>query len=182
MFVNMVYMYKKNPVLFSERLKSHSNQENWDKSLLTSLFVLSAFWLTGMPLDAQMFSLSPPFPLIIKIIGAGLLIPAFYLLIRATIDNPYLSTVVRIQSDRQQKVISTGVYGIVRHPQYLGILMLIIGGPLLLGSIFSLIIGFCIMLIIIFRIIGEEKTLVKDLEGYLEYKQKVKYRLLPFIW
>jgi len=182
MLCNMIYMYKKNPALLSERLKAHHNQKRWDKYLLALLFVLSALWLIGMPLDAQMFSWSPRFPLLLKIIGTILLIPAFYLLIRATIENPYLSTVVRIQSDRQQKVISTGIYSIVRHPQYLGIILLIIGGPFLLSSIIGLIAGVCIVIIIVLRIKGEEKMLIDELVGYLEYREKVKYRLLPGIW
>ncbi len=184
MLTNMIYMYRKNPELFSERLNIHSspNQKKWDKYLLNILFILSAFWLAGMPLDAQNFHWSPTFPIFIKIIGCILMVPAFYLLIRATIDNPYLSTVVRIQSDRKQKVISTGLYGTIRHPQYLGIVMLIIGAPFLLGSIIGIIIGICIVIILIIRINGEEKTLVDELEGYVEYRQKVKYRLIPFLW
>ncbi len=183
MLSNMIYMYKKNPTLFSERLSAHeSNQKKWDRHLLTSLFILSAFWLVAMPLDAQTLGLSPRFPLFVRMIGCLLLLPTLYLLIAATIANPYLSTVVRIQTDRQQKVISTGVYGVVRHPQYLGIIMLLIGGPLLLGSIVAVIIGMCISSILILRIHGEEKMLVEELDGYIEYMQKVKYRLLPFIW
>ena len=164
MLSNMIYMYKKNPTLISERLNvdGSQNQKKWDKYLLASLFILAAFWFVAMPLDAQILGLSPRFPLLIKIIGCLLLLPALYLLIEATISNPYLSTVVRIQSDRQQKVISTGVYGVVRHPQYLGIIMLIIGGPLLLESIISIIIGMCIALIIIIRIKGEEKMLMEE--------------------
>jgi protein-S-isoprenylcysteine O-methyltransferase Ste14 len=184
MLVNIIYMYKKNPALISERLNTHGshNQEKWDKYVLALLFLISAFWICGMPLDAQRFGWSPRFPLIINSIGCIFLIPAFYLLIRATIENPYLSTVVRMQSDRQQKVISTGVYGKIRHPQYLGIVLTIIGGPLLLGSIIGLILGLCIAIIILGRIKGEEKMLVKELEGYEEYRQRVKYRLLPLIW
>jgi protein-S-isoprenylcysteine O-methyltransferase Ste14 len=118
----------------------------------------------------------------IQIIGFILLIPSYYLLVRATIDNPYLSTVVRIQSDRKQQFISTGLYGVIRHPQYLGIVTLIISGPLILGSIIGLIIGICIVAIILVRIDGEEKMLIEELEGYDEYRQRVKYRLLPLIW
>lgn len=184
MLINIIYMYQNNPALLSERLNAHGshNQKKWDKHLLTLLFILSAFWICSLPLDAQMFSWSPHFPILIKIIGCIFLIPAFYLLIRATIENSYLSTVVRIQSDRKQKVISTGVYCVIRHPQYLGIVMTIISGPLLLGSIIGLIIGICIVVIIIVRINGEEKMLVEELEGYVEYRKKVKYRLLPLIW
>jgi len=184
MLSNMIYMYKKNPSLISERLNAHGshNQKKWDKYLLVSLFILAAFWFVAMPLDVQILGLSPHFPLLIKVIGCLLLLPALYLLIAATIANPYLSTVVRIQSDRQQKVVSTGVYNIVRHPQYLGIILVILGGPLLLESIMSIIIGMCITSILIIRIYGEEKMLIEELDGYIEYMQKVKYRLLPCIW
>jgi protein-S-isoprenylcysteine O-methyltransferase Ste14 len=184
MLSNMIYMYKKNPTLISERLNVYGsqNQKKWDKHLLASLFILAAFWFVAMPLDAQILGLSPRFPLFIKIIGCLLLFPSLSLLIGATIANPYLSTVVRIQSDRQQKVVSTGVYRIARHPQYLGIIMLIIGGPLLLESIMAIIIGICIAAILAIRINGEEKMLIEELDGYIEYMQKVKYRLLPYIW
>jgi protein-S-isoprenylcysteine O-methyltransferase Ste14 len=183
MLSNMIYMYKKNPTLISERLNVYGsqNQKKWDKHLLASLFILAAFWFVAMPLDAKILGLSPRFPLFIKIIGCLLLFPSLYLLIGATIANPYLSTVVRIQSDRQQKVVSTGVYSIARHPQYLGIIMLIIGGPLLLESIMA-IIGICVAAILVIRINGEEKMLIEELDGYIEYMQKVKYRLLPYIW
>jgi protein-S-isoprenylcysteine O-methyltransferase Ste14 len=184
MLSNMIYMYKKNPTLISERLNVHGsqNQKKWDKYLLTSLFILAAFWFVAMPLDAQILGLSPHFPLFIKITGGLLLFPSLYLLIGASIANPYLSTVVRIQSDRQQKVVSTGVYSIVRHPQYLGIIMLIIGGPLLLESIMAIIIGISIATILVIRIKGEEKMLIEELDGYIEYMQKVKCRLLPCVW
>jgi protein-S-isoprenylcysteine O-methyltransferase Ste14 len=184
MLSNMIYMYKKNPTLISERLNVYGsqNQKKWDKHLLASLFILAAFWFVAMPLDAKILGLSPRFPLFIKIFGCLLLFPSLYLLIGATIANPYLSTVVRIQSDRQQKVVSTGVYSIARHPQYLGIIMLIIGGPLLLESIMAIIIGICVAAILVIRINGEEKMLIEELDGYIEYMQKVKYRLLPYIW
>jgi protein-S-isoprenylcysteine O-methyltransferase Ste14 len=184
MLTNIVFMYKRNPSLITERLTAHGshNQKKWDKYLLASLFSLSAIWLIAMPLDAELFHLSPRFSLPIKAIGCILLIPAYYLLIRATIDNPYLSTVVRIQSDQKQKVITIGTYGIIRHPQYLGTISMIIGSALLLGSIIGLIIGIFLIAIIIARIIGEEKMLVTELDGYVEYRQKVKYRLLPYVW
>jgi protein-S-isoprenylcysteine O-methyltransferase Ste14 len=184
MLSNMIYMYKKNPTLLSERLnlRGSLNQKRWDRYLLGSLFILAAFWLLAMPVDAQILSLSPRFPPSIKIIGCLLLLPSLYLLIAATIANPYLSTVVRIQSDRQQRVISTGVYGIVRHPQYLGIIMLLIAAPLLLESLVAIILGIFLSSILIIRIHGEEKMLIEGLDGYAEYMQKVRYRLLPGIW
>jgi protein-S-isoprenylcysteine O-methyltransferase Ste14 len=184
MLTNMIYMYKKDPALFSERLNRHGsrNQEKWDRYLLVSLFILAALWLIAMPMEVRFHVFSQPFPLFIKIIGCLLLLPALYLLIAASIANPYLSTVVRIQSDRQQRVISAGVYGVVRHPQYLGILLLVLGGPLLTGSGLSILFGVCIGVVLVIRTRGEEQMLMEELPGYIEYMQRVKYRLLPAIW
>jgi len=184
MLSNLIYMYKKNPDLITERLTAHGshNQKKWDRYLLASLFFFASVWINAMPLDAQILGLSPQFPIIIKFMGGLLLIPALYLLIAATIANPYLSTVVRIQSDRKQKVISTGVYHFIRHPQYLGLILLIIGGPLLVGSGIALGLGVLITLVLIIRIKGEEVMLDEELSGYIEYKKKVKYRLIPHVW
>ncbi len=82
-----------------------------------------------------------------------------------------MSTVVRIQADRKQKVISSGVYHFVRLPQYLGIILLIIGGPLYLGSLISIFLGIIMSSILVGRIIGEEKMLVEELDGYREYQK-----------
>jgi protein-S-isoprenylcysteine O-methyltransferase Ste14 len=184
MLANIVYMYKKNPALISERLTASGshNQKKWDKFLLNSLFVVSAIWISVMPLDAQRFHWTSDFHYIAKILGGLLLIPAFYFMLGATIANPYLSTVVRLQKDRKQEVISTGVYSFVRHPQYLGLVTLMIGGPLLLGSLLGLLLGTLIIMILVIRITGEEKMLLEELDGYIEYKERAKYRLFLYIW
>lgn len=83
---------------------------------------------------------------------------------------------------RVQQVISTGVYSFVRHPLYLGCLLMLFGAPLLLGSISGLIIGVIAFFVLVGRIMGEEKMLVNELEGYEDYQQKVAYRLIPFVW
>ncbi|MHB8337894.1 MAG: methyltransferase family protein [Ignavibacteriaceae bacterium] len=97
-------------------------------------------------------------------------------------DNSFLSPLVRIQPERKQHVVSKGVYSFVRHPMYLGAVLLFIGTPMLLGSLYGLIIGLGLIILIAGRIIGEEKMLVNELDGYDEYKKKVQYRLIPFIW
>lgn len=89
---------------------------------------------------------------------------------------------MRIQSERGQKVVSTGVYGWIRHPLYLGGILLFLGGPLLLGSIYGFIVGLLMSLSLVLRIIGEEKMLTEELEGYADYKKKVRYRLIPHVW
>lgn len=104
------------------------------------------------------------------------------MLFRAFRDNTYLSPLVRIQKERKQRVISTGVYGVVRHPMYLGALLLFAGAPLLLGSFVGLAIGMVLTLLLVARIFREEDLLKKELDGYMDYCRNVRYRLLPFIW
>jgi protein-S-isoprenylcysteine O-methyltransferase Ste14 len=111
-----------------------------------------------------------------------MLVPSGVLFLRSFTDNPFLSPLVRIQSDRKQSVVSTGVYGFVRHPMYLGATLMFLGAPLLLGSIAGLLVGAILSLLLAGRIAGEEKLLVSELAGYDEYRKKVRYRLLPFIW
>ncbi|MFC7440522.1 methyltransferase family protein [Laceyella putida] len=181
---NMIYLYRYDPALLAERSKlpGSDNQKQWDKYLLTGIYLLAIVWLIIMPLDAKRFGWSPFFPVWLKVLGGLALLPALYLIYQATVENTFLSTLVRIQTDRKHHVISTGVYGFVRHPLYLGCLLMILGAPLLLGSMYGLIIGLIVVMVLVGRIIGEEKMLVNELEGYEDYKKKVKYRLIPFVW
>ena len=143
---------------------------------------MAIIWFVLMPLDAKRFGWSPAFPVWLKVIGGVALLPAIYLIYKATVENTYLSTLVRIQTDRKQQVISTGVYSFVRHPLYLGCFLMMLGAPLMLGSLYGLILCLISIPMIIGRIIGEEKMMVIELEGYKEYKKKIKYRLIPLIW
>ncbi|HEX7568126.1 MAG TPA: isoprenylcysteine carboxylmethyltransferase family protein [Anaerolineaceae bacterium] len=181
---NMIYLYLHDPALLAERSKApgSDNQKKWDKYLLTGAYLMALVWFIIMPLDAKRFGWSPYFPVWLKVLGGVALLPSLYLIYRATVENTFLSTLVRIQTDRKQQVISTGVYGFVRHPLYLGCLLMLLGAPLLLGSIYGLIIGLIALIVLVGRIIGEEKMLVNELEGYEDYKQKVKYRLVPLVW
>jgi protein-S-isoprenylcysteine O-methyltransferase Ste14 len=181
---NYVYLYLYDPALLAERSKApgSDNQKKWDKVLLSGAYLLALAWFILMPLDAERFEWSPTFPMWLKVIGGAALLPALFLIYRATVENTFLSTMVRIQTDRKQQVISTGVYSFVRHPMYLGMLLMLLGAPLLLGSLYGAIIGLIALVALVGRVIGEEKMLVNELEGYEEYQKKVKYRLIPFIW
>jgi len=111
-----------------------------------------------------------------------MLIQSLYLIFESTAENTFASTMVRIQTERKQRVISTGVYGLVRHPMYLGAVFMMFGAPLLLGSIWGLIIGVIALFVLIGRIIGEEKMLIETLPGYSDYMKRTRYRLVPFVW
>jgi protein-S-isoprenylcysteine O-methyltransferase Ste14 len=181
---NMVYLYRHDPALMAERSKApgSDNQKKWDKYLLTGAYLMTILWFAIMPLDAARFEWSPAFPVWVKVLGGLALLPALYLIFKATVENTYLSTLVRIQADRKQRVIATGVYSFVRHPLYLGCLLMLFGVPLLLGSVLALIISTIALVVLVGRILGEEKMLVSELDGYEAYKLKVKYRLLPLVW
>jgi protein-S-isoprenylcysteine O-methyltransferase Ste14 len=107
---------------------------------------------------------------------------SFFLFFRSYTDNTFLSPLVRIQEERKQRVISTGVYGIVRHPMYLGGILMFFGAPLLIGSGYGLLAGLALTILLMARITGEEEMLGRELDGYREYMQKVRYRLVPFLW
>src|SRR6185295_16892632 len=111
-----------------------ANQKGWDKYVLSLVYVIALIWLAVLPLDAHRFGWSPAFPVWLKVVGGIALIPALYFIFRATAENTFLSTLVRIQSERKQHVISTGVYSFVRHPLYLGCALMMFGAPLLVGS------------------------------------------------
>ena len=95
-------------------------------------------------------------------------------------QNTYLSRTIKVTEN--QKVIDSGLYGIVRHPMYTATIILFLSMPLVLGSIIAFFVFLMYPILIVIRIIYEEKFLEKELDGYIEYKKKVKYRLIPFIW
>jgi protein-S-isoprenylcysteine O-methyltransferase Ste14 len=180
---SIIRQYVKDPDLLNERLKppGSGNQLKPDTIIQSLLYLLGIGWLVILPLDERL-SWSPSFPIWLKVIGGILLLPSLYFLVKSSIDNTYLSTGVRIQAERKHRVVDTGTYSFVRHPFYLGFTLMFLGGSLLLGSLVGLIIAVVVTGILVIRIIEEEKFLVNELEGYREYKKKVRYRLIPFIW
>lgn len=183
-YSTVIYLYKYDPGLLEERYRKpgSGDEKGWDKYFIYTMFPSFIIWYIIMPLDAQRFIWTYNFPLQLEIIGFFLLIGSAFFLFRSYKDNSFVSPLVRIQAERDQKVVSTGVYGFVRHPMYLGGIMLFVGAPMLLGSMYGIISGIFLSFIFVARIIGEEKMLIEELDGYCDYKDKVKYRLFPYIW
>ena len=180
----IIYLYRHDPALLTERYKQPGSggQRGWDRYVVYALVLVFMLWIVIMPLDAKRFGWSPGFPLWAKIVGGLLLALSSLLFFRSFADNSFVSPLVRVQAERGQTVVSTGVYGFVRHPMYLGGILLFFGAPMLLGSLYGILIGALVFLLLAARIIGEERMLVKELEGYTDYRKKVKYRLIPFVW
>jgi protein-S-isoprenylcysteine O-methyltransferase Ste14 len=183
-FVTISYLYRKDPALLAERFKQpgSANQKAWDKFIVYGLVLGFIAWVVIMPLDAKRFAWTTGFPVWLKALGGIALLLSFFLFYRSYTENTFASPLVRIQEERKQQVISTGVYGFVRHPMYLAGLLMFLGAPLLLGSIYGLLTGLLISLLLMGRITGEEKMLMDELSGYSDYKKKVRYRLIPFVW
>jgi protein-S-isoprenylcysteine O-methyltransferase Ste14 len=183
-FATITYLYRKDPALLEERYKQpgSGNEAGWDKYVVVAIFFGFVIWIVIMPFDAKRYAWSPPFPLWLEGVGIVMLVGSFYFFFRSFAENTYLSPLVRVQEDRKQQVISTGVYGFVRHPMYLGAVLMLFGAPLLLSSIFGIVVGLGLTVLLMARIVGEERLLKKELEGYWEYTKKVRYRLIPGIW
>lgn len=177
-----VWLYRRNPGLLRERMRLGAfDQKGWDKILFPLFLLCTLLWLVFIALDAVRFHWSPV-PVWLQYAGGVVMLCSFYILFLAFRENSYLSTVVRIQRDRGQHVVSTGPYHYVRHPMYSGITIFMIGTPLLLGSGLGVLLGLLFVLLLARRAVLEERTLRAELQGYAAYMAQVKYRLIPALW
>ena len=177
MFIAGIVMMIKNPELLKRRLDAKEKiGEQKSVIKLSGLMFVLGFIIAG--LDYR-FSLLP-LPSFISIIGSILFIISYVLYAEVLRENTYLSRTIKVEKD--QKVIDTGLYSIVRHPMYMATLILFLSMPLVLGSIISFLVFLIYPFIFIKRLKNEEEFLEKELDGYSEYKKKVKYRLFPFIY
>jgi protein-S-isoprenylcysteine O-methyltransferase Ste14 len=178
------WLYRRDPALLAERYRKPGSggQKGWDQVVVYAIVVGFAAWIVVMPLDARRYGWTRSFPVAGQGLGGALLLTSAFLLFRSFRDNTFLSPLVRIQTERKQQVVSTGVYGFVRHPMYLGALLMFVGTPLLLGSAVGLALAAGMTLLLAFRIVREERVLADELEGYSDYRKRVRFRLLPFIW
>ena len=177
MFFAGIVMMLKNPDLLKSRL--NAKEKRGEQSLvvkLSGLMFLLGFIVAGLGFRFGWYTL----PKGISIAAVVVFLVAYILYAEVLRENTYLSRTIEVQEN--QKVIDTGLYGIVRHPMYSVTLLLFLSMPLVLGSVYSFLIFLAYPFIIAKRIKDEEKLLEKELDGYREYKQKVKYRLIPFIW
>ena len=177
MFIAGIVMMIKNPELLKQRLDAKEKESEQKLVILGSgIMFLSGFIVAGLNYKYQWFIL----PNVVVIISSIIFIISYILYGEVLRENTYLSRTIKVQEN--QKVVDSGLYGIVRHPMYAITILLFLSMPLILGSIYSFIIFLIYPILIAFRIRNEEKVLEKELNGYIEYKKKVKYRIIPFIW
>ncbi|WP_026651563.1 methyltransferase family protein [Butyrivibrio proteoclasticus] len=177
MFVAGLIMMAKSPELLRKRLNAKEEQSEQKVVLILSgLMFLAAFVVAGLNFRFKWIVL----PDIVTYVGTVLFLLSYALYAEVLRENVYLSRTVEVQEN--QKVIDTGLYGIVRHPMYMATLVLFLSMPLILGSIISFVIMLVYIPIIAKRIRNEEKVLEEGLEGYSDYKKKVKNKVIPLIW
>ena len=177
MFFAGVVMMIKSPELLKKRLNAKEKQSQQDVLIkLSGLMFLFGFVIAGLNYRFKWNIL----PASISIGAAIIFLSAYLLYAEVLRENAYLSRTIEIQEN--QKVIDTGLYGIVRHPMYSVTILLFLTMPFVLGSFFSFVIFLAYPFIIAQRIKNEEMLLKNELEGYCEYQKKVKYRLIPVVW
>ncbi len=172
----MVMLYK-SPDLLRRRLNAKEKEmEQKTVVALSGLMFLAAFILAGLNYRFRWTTL----PDAVIYISAGLFLLSYVLYAEVMRENAYLSRTIEVQED--QTVVDTGLYGIVRHPMYAATLLLFLSMPLVLGSLPSFAVMLAYIPIIVKRILNEEEVLEEGLKGYKEYKEKVRYRIIPFVW
>lgn len=177
MFAAGLIMMGKNPSLLEKRLNVREQEsEQKEVILFSGIMFMAAFISAGISFRFGWLMLPNP----VSIAAAILFLAAYALYAEVLRENTYLSRTIEVQEN--QKVIDTGLYGIVRHPMYMSTVLLFLMMPLVLGSVLSFVIMLCYIPIIAKRIRNEEEVLTTGLQGYEAYKKKVKYRLIPFVW
>ncbi len=177
MFIAGFVMMAKNPELLRKRLNAKENESEQKQVILFSgIMFLAAFVSAALSFKFDLLMM----PFSVSIAGAVIFLAAYILYAEVLRENTYLSRTIEVQEN--QKVIDTGLYGVVRHPMYMATVVLFLAMPVVLGSVISFAIMLLYIPIIVKRIRNEEEVLEKGLAGYTEYKKKVRYRLIPFIW
>jgi protein-S-isoprenylcysteine O-methyltransferase Ste14 len=174
------YLAKHDPALLKRRTEAGiSHEKEFTQKVVMALLYIACIVLVVLPpLDVR-FGWSV-MPWQVSIIGDAFIVFSFYLFYLVSKVNTYAAANVRVEQG--QKVISSGVYALVRHPMYFGALFLFAGTPVALGSWWALLLFPVLIPILVARILNEEKLLARDLPGYIEYMQKVRYRLIRGVW
>ncbi len=180
----MILAFRENEELWKERLKPpiQQGQPLVDK-IIISLFVLTFFGLVAaIPLDVFRFQLLGQPGAIVSGLGLLLFMAGWWMIAFSLKENTFAAPVVKYQAERHQSVVDTGVYGIVRHPMYAGAVLLMLGMPLWLESYAAALFAILPIILLAVRIVFEEQFLRQELSGYDAYTERIRYRLLPYVW
>jgi protein-S-isoprenylcysteine O-methyltransferase Ste14 len=179
--INSLALYK-DKELAEERSKYRAGTKSWDKLILglLSLNLIIIYIVAG--LDSGRYYWSPQLHWSIYVLGIVFILGAEVIFLTAQIQNKFFSSAMRIQTDRGHAVCESGLYKVIRHPGYFGMIISVAGIPLILGSLWCIIPASLSIILILVRTYLEDKTLTNELNGYREYTYKTHYKLIPHIW
>jgi protein-S-isoprenylcysteine O-methyltransferase Ste14 len=177
-----IYLFRGNPELIMERQKPGPGVKKWDKVFYAFFIPANLAYVVIGSLDSGRYQWTTEFPWYLYLLGFLLYLLSHTIKNWAMYVNPFFSSMVRIQKERGQDVISKGPYAYVRHPGYTSVFFLGTGTALIFGSLWALIPAFLTIFLIFIRTYLEDKTLLNELEGYRDYSKKVVFRLIPGIW
>lgn len=180
----VIAMQRAGTGILEERFKPpvQAGQPGIDKLVLGSFLVTKVYAEIFIPLDVFRLHLLPGPPTFVSWLGLLMYAAGWWLMAKALLANAFASPVVKHDQERQHKVVDSGVYAIVRHPMYSGVFLFMIGLPLWLQSTAGLLVQAVPLAVLALRIVLEERFLLRELSGYAEYRQRVRYRLLPLVW
>lgn len=178
-----VWLLRRDPALLASRLGPlvQRGQPIWDRIFLLTFILIWCGWLVLMALDAQRWHTSD-IPPSLNIVGGALVVAGFLATVLVFRENSFAAPVVRVQAEREQRVIDTGPYAFVRHPMYASAVLYLAGMPMLLGSWYGLLIVPLMIAGMAPRAVFEERLLERELPGYADYMTRVRYRLIPGVW
>jgi protein-S-isoprenylcysteine O-methyltransferase Ste14 len=176
-----IWTRRHDPELAAERTSTGEGVKRWDQIIMVIYSVLLLAMLAVSILDGGRFRWTH-LPAWLRALGWMGIVFSGWMIWRVMKENTFLSEHVRIQSERGHKVITTGPYGVVRHPMYVGIITGLLGVPLVLGSLYGFWIAIPTAALFVVRTALEDRTLMEELPGYPEYAQRTRWRLIPFIW
>jgi protein-S-isoprenylcysteine O-methyltransferase Ste14 len=177
-------IFPDNADLFSQRAKGiiQKGQPLWDRVLVILLVVSYVGQIVFIPLDVFRFHLVSKPGELVSFLGLALYVAGWWIMTLAMKVNPFAVPVVRLQKERQQRVIDTGVYAVVRHPMYAGFVPMVVGPALWMESYVAALLAIIPIAVLAMRSVFEERFLKRELKGYEAYTEKVRYRLIPFVW
>jgi len=178
---NAFFLLRRHPEVVNERGRWAKNTKGWDKVWAAVYAPMPLITVAVAGFDAARFGWSE-MPLALSALGIAMFLAGNLLFTWAMISNPYFATTVHIQDDRGHQAVTSGPYRYVRHPGYVGAILLSIGTPIVLGSWWALIPAGLAAMLFIPRAAMEDRTLQEELGGYAEYAERVPYRLLPRVW
>ena len=181
--ISRVLAARRHPDILAERARfmQHENAKAWDRLLVSILVLASTSILVVAGLDT-LLDWSPTLSLPLRVLSLAVILIGYALGSYALIENRFFSGMVRIQSDRGHRVVSSGPYSWIRHPGYVGGLLTYLGTPLLLGSYWAMIPAVLTTIVLLARTHLEDTTLHRELPGYSDYAHRVRFRILPGVW